>query len=360
MSPSRIASTAASVERSRSVSSMRSRNLPPVPGVEPVEQRRPRAADVQEAGRRRREAGDDLRHFHGRSRGRSTDSSRRSSRRKRPGKGAMRLQPARSLVAIAVLASRHGHSQAARRAHGLRLHVDGNDATVENALDLVEIARPLKLSTSASRTSAPTRDAAPPDGGHSRSRREPWMEIVATTRESELRGVELGRDLGVEMLMGGVHVEEALKLLGGSATRYLPFAGAPSGHPTRLGGSAPEVEAQCRASRERLRGRRHSRLSRDRGRAARPRRRLPARISRFRHGRGRWKYQFARNASPRFAPRARRFTIGAAAIEALLRARRRTARGAAQGGARRLRTLSMRDRMSRSPLGAEAIGSFDR
>ena len=46
--------------------------------------------------------------------------------------------------------------------------------------------------------------------------------------------------------MGGVHVDEALKLLAGSAIRYLPFAGAPSGHPTRLGGAAPEVEAQCR------------------------------------------------------------------------------------------------------------------
>src|ERR1700727_1313208 len=32
-------------------------------GVEPVEQRRARAADMQEAGRRGREAGDDLRHF---------------------------------------------------------------------------------------------------------------------------------------------------------------------------------------------------------------------------------------------------------------------------------------------------------
>ena len=95
--------------------------------------------------------------------------------------------------------------------------------------------------------------------------------------------------------MGGVHVEEALQLLGGSATRYLPFAGAPSGHPTRLGGSAPEVEAQCRSFAEtRLRGRRHSCLSRDRGRAARPRRRLPARISQLRHGRGRGKHQFRR------------------------------------------------------------------
>ena len=73
------------------------------------------------------------------------------------------------------------------------------------------------------------------------------MEVVSTTREAELRGVELGRDLGVDRLLGGVHVDEALRILEGSAIRYLPFAGAPSGHPTRLGGAAPEVEAQCRA-----------------------------------------------------------------------------------------------------------------
>jgi hypothetical protein len=123
-----------------------------------------------------------------------------------------------------------------------------NDATVENALDFVEVARPLGLkhigfkdvgadSGLLRRLTAAIREAGA----------SPWMEIVATTHDAELRGVELGRELGVAMLMGGVHVEEALKILDGSATRYLPFAGAPSGHPTRLGGSAPEVEAQCRA-----------------------------------------------------------------------------------------------------------------
>ena len=123
-----------------------------------------------------------------------------------------------------------------------------NDATVENALDFVEIARPLGLkhigfkdvgadSGLLRRLTAAIREAGA----------SPWMEIVSTTREAELQAVELGRDLGVAMLMGGVHVEEALKILDGSATRYLPFAGAPSGHPTRLGGSALKVEAQCRA-----------------------------------------------------------------------------------------------------------------
>jgi hypothetical protein len=123
-----------------------------------------------------------------------------------------------------------------------------NDATVENALDFVEIARPLGLkhigfkdvgadSGLLRRLTAAIREAGA----------SPWMEIVSTTREAELQAVELGRDLGVAMLMGGVHVEEALKILDGSATRYLPFAGAPIGHPTRLGGSALEVETQCRA-----------------------------------------------------------------------------------------------------------------
>jgi hypothetical protein len=123
-----------------------------------------------------------------------------------------------------------------------------NDATVENALDLVEIARELGLrhigfkdvgaeAPMLSRLTTAIRAAGA----------SPWMEVVATTREAELRSVALGRDLGVDLLMGGVHVEEALRILKGSATRYLPFAGKPSGHPTRLAGSAAEVEAQCRA-----------------------------------------------------------------------------------------------------------------
>jgi hypothetical protein len=123
-----------------------------------------------------------------------------------------------------------------------------NDATVGNALDLVEIARELGLrhigfkDAGADAPMLRRLTQAIRSAGAS-----PWMEVVATTREAELRAVALGRDLGVDLLMGGVHVEEALRILDGGATRYLPFAGKPSGHPTRLGGSAAEVEAQCRA-----------------------------------------------------------------------------------------------------------------
>jgi hypothetical protein len=123
-----------------------------------------------------------------------------------------------------------------------------NDMTVANALALVEIARPLGLrhigfkDLGADATMLQSLTAAIREAGAS-----PWMEIVATTREAELRGVELGRNLGVDRLLGGVHVDDALKLLEGSATRYLPFAGVPIGHPTRLGGAAPDVETQCRS-----------------------------------------------------------------------------------------------------------------
>jgi hypothetical protein len=122
------------------------------------------------------------------------------------------------------------------------------DATVANALDLVETVRPLGLKHIGFKdVGADALMLRRLTGAIREAGASPSMELVATTREAELRGVKLGRDLGVDMRMGGVHVEEALKILDGSPTRYLPFAGAPSGHPTQLGGSALEVEAQCRA-----------------------------------------------------------------------------------------------------------------
>jgi hypothetical protein len=122
-----------------------------------------------------------------------------------------------------------------------------DDMTVANALALVEIVRPLGLrhigfkDVGADASMLQSLTAAIRAAGAS-----PWMELVSTTREAELRGVALGRDLGVDRLLGGVHVDEAPRILEGSAIRYMPFAGAPSGHPTRLGGAAPQVEAQCR------------------------------------------------------------------------------------------------------------------
>jgi len=123
-----------------------------------------------------------------------------------------------------------------------------NDATAPNALALVEAARTLRLKfigfkdIGADAQTLRRLTKAIRETGAS-----PCMEIVATTREAELEAVALGRDLGVDTLMGGVHVEAALALLAGSGIDYLPFCGFPRGHPTQLDGAPDAVESQCRA-----------------------------------------------------------------------------------------------------------------
>jgi hypothetical protein len=123
-----------------------------------------------------------------------------------------------------------------------------DDATVANAFEIVESTRPLGLKhvgfkdigaepETLRRLACAIREAGA----------SVWMEIVSTSREDEIRSIALGRDLGVDFLMGGVGAEEGVRILDGSATRYLPFAGEPVGHPTKLGGTAETVEARCRA-----------------------------------------------------------------------------------------------------------------
>lgn len=78
-----------------------------------------------------------------------------------------------------------------------------------------------------------------------------YLEVVSTSTEACLASVRLARELGVDYLLGGTCVDEALAILAGSGVKYLPFPGRPSGHPTQLGGSAAEVAADCRRYRAR-------------------------------------------------------------------------------------------------------------
>lgn len=73
-----------------------------------------------------------------------------------------------------------------------------------------------------------------------------YMEVVSTDTASCLRSAQLARELGVDWLLGGTQADEVLALLAGSAVRYCPFPGRPSGHPTRLGGTAADITADCR------------------------------------------------------------------------------------------------------------------
>lgn len=74
-----------------------------------------------------------------------------------------------------------------------------------------------------------------------------YLEVVSTSADTMLQSARVARDIGIDRLLGGTQVDEILKLLDGSATQYLPFPGRPFDHPTRLGGSAEQVEADCRS-----------------------------------------------------------------------------------------------------------------
>lgn len=122
-----------------------------------------------------------------------------------------------------------------------------DDRTVEDCLDLVELIRPVGLKhvgfkdvgISPDVQKALTR-AIRAAGATS------YMEVVSTTPEACLASARVARDLGVDRLLGGTQVHEILDILDGSDTRYYPFPGKPTGHPTRLGGKPSDVEAHCR------------------------------------------------------------------------------------------------------------------
>ncbi len=73
-----------------------------------------------------------------------------------------------------------------------------------------------------------------------------YMEVVSTTTEACLASARTAVEIGVDRLLGGTAVEETLALLDGSGIAYYPFPGRPEGHPTRLGGRADEIAADCR------------------------------------------------------------------------------------------------------------------
>jgi hypothetical protein len=77
-----------------------------------------------------------------------------------------------------------------------------------------------------------------------------YLEVVSTTPETVLRSLEVARDLGVDRILGGTDIDAAERTLG-ELSHYFPFPGRPTGHPTRLGGSAALVTEHCRNARDR-------------------------------------------------------------------------------------------------------------
>ncbi len=68
-----------------------------------------------------------------------------------------------------------------------------------------------------------------------------FLEVVSTSRDSELRSIEEALRAGVDYVLGGTHVDDATALLTGTAVRYCPFPGTIVGHPSELRGSIADI-----------------------------------------------------------------------------------------------------------------------
>ena len=73
------------------------------------------------------------------------------------------------------------------------------------------------------------------------------LEIVSIDEDAEIRSVEAGLQIGVDMLMGGTRPDRALPLLKGSDIRYCPFPGRIVGHPSVLEGTLEGIASSAAA-----------------------------------------------------------------------------------------------------------------
>lgn len=125
------------------------------------------------------------------------------------------------------------------------------DQTVEDCLELFDLIAPLGLRHVGFKdVGVPFETLEKLTAKIRASGATSYLEVVSTSKESCLRSAQLGRELKIDRLLGGTDCEDILGLLKGSGTSYYPFPGKPHGHPTQLGGSPADVEAQCRVFRK--------------------------------------------------------------------------------------------------------------
>lgn len=74
-----------------------------------------------------------------------------------------------------------------------------------------------------------------------------YLEVVSLDRASEIASARAAVDIGVDVLLGGTHVDDVLPLLAGTGIRYYPFPGRITGHPSVLEGSIEDIVASARA-----------------------------------------------------------------------------------------------------------------
>lgn len=123
------------------------------------------------------------------------------------------------------------------------------DRTIDDAEDLVDAVADLGVRHIGFKDVGVPREALARVVARIRARGAiAYLEVVSTTPESVAASLAAGAALGVDRILGGTDLEAA-ELALGSLDRYFPFPGRPVGHPTKLEGSAAEVERDAKRAR---------------------------------------------------------------------------------------------------------------
>lgn len=126
-----------------------------------------------------------------------------------------------------------------------------HDRTIDDAEDIVDVVCELGVGHVGFKDVGVARATLERVVGRIHARRGiAYLEVVSTTPEAVGDSLATGAALGVDCILGGTDLDAARKALG-SLDRYFPFPGRPVGHPTRLQGSAGEVERDARTAAER-------------------------------------------------------------------------------------------------------------
>jgi hypothetical protein len=117
-----------------------------------------------------------------------------------------------------------------------------DDATVPGAAEVARQLAPLDIPVVGFKdVGLPPRRLKEVVGVLREQEREIALEVVNPDPDQELRAVELGLELGVDLLLGGTRFDEALERIGSADVRYCPFPGKVVGHPSVLEGTHGEI-----------------------------------------------------------------------------------------------------------------------
>lgn len=74
-----------------------------------------------------------------------------------------------------------------------------------------------------------------------------YLEVVSLDRDSEVVSARAAVEIGVDILLGGTHVDDVLPVIAGTDLQYFPFPGQITGHPSVLEGNIDDIAASAAA-----------------------------------------------------------------------------------------------------------------